>query len=170
MSVVSATDPIAPSAQDTAVLSAAAGRLRRMGWFWFGWSALHVVIMFIAFGIGARRVVPLFLGIGTALLAVASFYHLLARYVERGRLWAIGLALFLVSVFVSLLLVRLLTPRPVHLVVAVFESFYLIATLNLLRSLVRGWGAARRLADHRTMVAYHTGDHAVCPDRVDPKT
>jgi hypothetical protein len=43
------------------------------------------------------------------------------------------------------LLWRILTPRPLGLFGAIIEALYLLATLNLFKSLIQSWRAARRI-------------------------
>jgi hypothetical protein len=130
---------------DALVLARAAARLRWSGWFWFFALAVAFIFTMVLGALG--RMPALFIGsiMVVILLGITLFYFALANYVARGHRWAIGVALFLVSVVVTLLLWKIFTPQPIHLVMAVIETMYLIGTLGLFKSLLQSWGAARRL-------------------------
>jgi hypothetical protein len=135
-------------ADDAAVLQRAGRRLAWLAWSWFLLFGLNLLVTLALIAVGRLGALPFTVAIGIVLLGVSLFYFWLARYVSRGRRWAIAVALFLVSVFATLLIMRIFTPRPMGLAAALFDTFFLLATLNLLKVLFQGWAAARRIRHH----------------------
>jgi|GEM_PF-3989458 len=130
---------------DAIVLSRAAARLRWLGWFWFFTFGVMFVFSLAFAGVGRLNALVIGLVLGFILIGISLFYFALANYVSRGHRWAIGTGLFLVTAFVAILLWRIFTPRPLHLVLAIVETLYLLGTLTLFKQLLQSWGAARRL-------------------------
>jgi hypothetical protein len=133
------------ASQDIVVLEKAARRLRSQGWWLLFWSGLSFLLLFLMLGIGAFQALPVFFIFGLALLVFAFIYFWLAKFVGRGRRWAIGIALFLVAVVVTLLVARVLLARRATLGLVIFDTLILIAELNLLKLLILAWAAARRI-------------------------
>lgn len=131
-------------AVELGILRVAANRLRWLAWSWFFLFGMSFVLSLLMAGVGALRAVPIIFIIGLILLGISGLYFVLARYVARGHRWAIGCSLFLGSLCGTLLLMRIFTPQgpPAG---AIFDTIFLIATLNLLKSLCHSWGASRRI-------------------------
>ncbi|MCS6975387.1 MAG: hypothetical protein NZM31_00070 [Gemmatales bacterium] len=130
---------------DVNLLARAASRLRWLGWFWFFTFGVMIIFSLAFAGVGKLGIFLIGGILGLILIGISTFYFALATYVARGHRWAIALALVIVSLFIALLLWRLLSPRPMNLPVAVLETLYLLGTLGLFKSLLQSWGAAGRI-------------------------
>lgn len=133
---------------DLFALHRAATHLRVMGLFGLaGWAAilcLFGVVLMVAPGRWPLAELLLFLGfLSGVLVGMAAFYFFLANHVSAGRRWAVAVALGLAVLVMANCLLSLLKTRNVALVV--FDSFFLIAHLNLLKALTQSWLATGRL-------------------------